>query len=115
MVSCGTVCMFVGILSRSLLGPITLDGVVMMHYVSRIAIVSFLTMLTYKTVLKTFFVLDLDKMASVPERNVMMSLWAVKILFTSAQVSAEVFWRHSHGLHHIKVILHFASISILDR
>ena len=100
VVSCGTVCIYVGILSRLLLGPITLSGVVVMHYVSRIAMVSFLTMLTFKTILKTFFVLDFDKMASIPEGNVMLCLWTVNILLTSAQVSAEVYMRHTRGLHH---------------
>ena len=79
-------CIYAGILNRLLLGPITLAGVVVMHYVSRIAMVSFLTMLTFKTVLKIFFVLDFDRIASMPERNVMMCLWAVNIMLTSAQV-----------------------------
>ena len=62
---------------ENLLRPFSCNGVVAFHYGARVLVVSFLTMLTLKTVVKMFFVVDFDRKSAVPERKVMIWMGVV--------------------------------------
>jgi hypothetical protein len=92
--------LFVGFLVRILLGPFTFAGVVAFHYFTRVTMTSFLTMLTYKTVLNTLFIIDFDKMAAVPEQKVMAWMGVVTSFTTLAHLAEEAVTRNILGLDH---------------
>ena len=62
--------------------------------------VSFLTMLTFKTLLQSLFIMDFDRMAAIPEQRVMVSMMLVTSLSTLAHIGEEVVIRNIRGLDH---------------
>ena len=74
--------------------------VVMCHYGTRITVVSFITMLTFKIFLKTLFIIDFDRMAAIPEKNVLVCLALVTTFCTTAHIAEEMFMRNYLGLDH---------------
>ena len=74
--------------------------VVMCHYGTRITLVSFITMLTFKIFLKTLFIIDFDRMAAIPEKNVLVCLAVVTSLCTFAHIAQEMLIRNFLGLDH---------------
>ena len=81
-------------------GPFTHVGVAALHYGVRITLVCFFSMLTFKTILKTLFILDFQKMTSIPEQTVMVWMGVVTIICTVAHLVQEVVLRQALGLHH---------------
>ena len=100
VVSYCTVVLFVAVLMRIVFGPFNYGGVVALHYWMRIVWSCTLSMLTFKTVLKTLFILDFQKMSSVPEHTLMTWMWVVTAICTMAHLVQEAVLRHTLGLHH---------------
>ena len=100
VLSCCTVLFYLAILMRIMFGPFTYAGVVALHYWTRLTIVCFFSMLTFKTVLKTLFILDFQKMTSISEHTLMMWMWVVTGICTVAHLVQEAVLRHTLGLHH---------------
>ena len=57
-------------------------------------------MLTFKTVLKTLFIIDFDRMAEVPEEKVMVWMVVVTSVCTLAHLGEEAILRNIRGLDH---------------
>ena len=95
-----TILLYLSSMMRLLVGPFAYAGVVVVHYWSRITIVSFETMLTFKTILTTLFILDFNRMASIPEKRVIYCMWMVTFFFTTAHLVHEITLRHTLGYHH---------------
>ena len=57
-------------------------------------------MLTFKTVLKTFFIIDFDRMAAVPEEKVMVWMVVVTSICTLSHLGEEAITRNLLGLDH---------------
>ena len=95
-----TMLSYLSILLRLLVGPITYAGVVVVHYWIRISIVSFVTMLTFKTVLTTLFIIDFNRMTSIPENRVLHCMWLVTFFCTMIHLVHEFTLRHTFGYHH---------------
>ena len=70
------------------------------HYYTRFTVVSLLTMLTFKTILKTLFIVDFDRMAAIPEEKVIRWMVVVTSLCTLAHLGEEAVIRNIHGLDH---------------
>ena len=100
VVSCCTTFLYLGILLRILCGPFAYSGVVAYHYGTRVTMVSFITMLTFKTVLKSLFILDFDRMAAIPEQKVMVFMVLVTFLSNLVHIGEEVVIRNIRGLDH---------------
>ena len=100
VVSYCTVLLYLAILMRIMFGPFTYAGVVALHYWTRLTILCFFSMLTFKTVLKTLFILDFPKMTSIPEQTVMMWMWVVTSICAMAHLVQEAVLRHALGIHH---------------
>ena len=105
MLSCQVYCcctniLYLFILLRLMFGPFTYAGVVIVHYWVRITLVSFLTMLTFKTVLTTLFIIDFNRMTSIPEKSVIHFLWMITLIFTMGHLGVEMTLRESLGYHH---------------
>ena len=100
VVSCCTILMNFVVLVRILLGPYTYAGVVAFHYLQRITIVSYLTMIIFKMVMKTLFIIDFDKMASLSEQNVMVCMGVVTSVVTLIHLVLEALTRNNRGLDH---------------
>jgi hypothetical protein len=62
--------------------------------------VSFITMLTFKTVLNICFLIDFDKMAAVSERKVMVVMGLFTSVTTLAHLAEEVVTRNMLDLDH---------------
>ena len=90
----------IGFLLRILLGPFTYAGVVAVHYGSRFTVVSILHMHTFKTGLKTLFIIDFDRMAAVSEKKVMVCMWVFTSICTLAHLAQEAITRNIRGLDH---------------
>ena len=75
---------------RLLVGPFAYAGVVVVHYWTRITIVSFVIMLTFKTILTTLFILDFNRMATIPEKRVIYCMRMVTFFFTMAHLVHEI-------------------------
>ena len=95
-----TILLYLFSMLRLLVGPFTYLGVVVFHYWTRITIVSFVTMLTFKTILTTLFILDFNRMASISEKSVIYCMWLVTFFFTLAHLVHEITLRHTLGYHH---------------
>ena len=101
---------------RILFGTYKYAWVVAYHYFQRIMTVSYLTMITFKIVVKTFFIIDFDKMASVPEQKVIVCMRVITSLVTLIHLGEEALIRNIRGLDHYarwcfniylgKVVLH---------
>ena len=100
VVSICSMLMLLGFLCRILLGPFTYSGVVAWHYLTRITYVSSLTMSTFKTVVRTLFILDFDRMAAIPEERMMMWMCACNTVSVLANLGMETFLRNHQGLDH---------------
>ena len=85
---------------RIMFGPFTYAGVVAFHYLTRITMVSYLTMITFKIVMKTLFIIDFEKMASVPEQKVMACMGVVTSVLTLIHLGLEALVRNIRGLDH---------------
>ena len=83
-----------------MLGPFPYAGVVAFHYLERVGMVSFLTMLSFSRVVKTLFILDFQRVSAVQEKMVMTCMGVVTFFCTSAHVVQEALVRRSRGLHH---------------
>ena len=81
-------------------GPLSYSVVVLFHYGMRITVVSFITIITFKMFLKTLFIIDFDRMAAIPEKNVLVCLVLVTSLCTLAHIAEEMFVRNNLGLDH---------------
>ena len=100
MTSTNIVLLFIAFISRICLGPFTNAGVVAFHYGTRVTFVSFITMLTFKTVLNICFLIDFDKMAAVSERKVMVVMGVFTSVTTLAHLAEEVVTRNMLDLDH---------------
>ena len=100
VVFCCIIVFHLGVLLRIVYGPLSYNVVVLFHYGSRITVVSFITMLTFKIFLKTLFIIDFDRMAAIPETNVLFCLTFVTSLCTLAHIGEEMFLRNFLGLDH---------------
>ena len=87
-------------LIRILYGPLPLFGAVAFHYGKRILGVSFLTMLSFKTIVHTLFVIDFDRMATMGETGMIIGLGLTTSTFTLAHVAMEALLRNHLGLEH---------------
>ena len=92
--------LFLGTALRILFGPTSYFGVIAYHYLQRIAMMSFMTMLTFKIVVKTMFILDFDRMAMVSEKKMIMCMTVTTTIFTLAHISAEALLRNHRKLDH---------------
>lgn len=88
------------VLFRILFGPFGYFGVVAFHYGIRICTVSFMTMLSFKIIVQTLFVIDFDHMASMGETGMMTALGAFTTTFTVVHVVMESILRNHRGLQH---------------
>ena len=95
-----TILLYLSSMMRLLVGPFAYAGVVVVHYWSRITIVSFETMLTFKTILTTLFILDFNRMATIPEKRVIYCMWMVTFFFTMSHLVHEFTLRHTLGYLH---------------
>ena len=100
VVFCCIIVLYLIILLRIVYGPLLYNVVVLFHYGIRISVVSFITMLTFKIFLKTLFIIDFDRMAAIPETNVLFCLTFVTSLCTLAHIGEEMFLRNFLGLDH---------------
>ena len=57
-------------------------------------------MLTFKTILTTLFILDFNRMTSIPEKSVINFMWMVTTFFTMANLGLEITLRQKLGYHH---------------
>ena len=62
--------------------------------------VSFLTMLTFKTILTTLFILDFNRMTSITEKSVINFMWMITMILNLAHVGLEITLRQSLGINH---------------
>ena len=92
--------LYLVLLGRIMLGPFPYAGVVAFHYLERVGMVSFLTMLSFSRVVKTLFILDFQRMSAVPEKMVMTCMGVITFFCTSAHVVQEALVRRSRGLDH---------------
>ena len=69
-------------------------------YCYRISLVSLITMLTFKTVLTILFILDFNRMTSIPEKIVIRFMWMITSIFTLAHLGHEITLRQTLGYHH---------------
>ena len=92
--------LYLAVLGRIMSGPFPYAGVVAFHYLERVGMVSFLTMLSFSRVVKTLFILDFQRMSAVPEKMVMTCMGVVTFFCTSAHVVQEALVRRSRGLDH---------------
>ena len=90
----------IGMLLRILLGPFPYFVVVAFHYWIRIITVSFVTMLSFKIVVQTLFILDFDRMAMVAEARMMFGMGACTTSLTLIHVVMEALPRNHRGLEH---------------
>ena len=100
VVSFFSISLYIALLLRILFGPFSYNGVVAFHYVTRVLVVSFLTMLSFKTVVNTFFIVDFDRMSAVAEKKVMIWMGAVTAICTLTHVVEEAVTRQAKGLDH---------------
>ena len=97
---CFTLVLYLTILLRLIVGPFTNAGVVFLHYWVRIMLVSFLNMLTFKTILTTLFILDFNRMTLIPEKSVINFMWMITTIFTLANLGLEITLRQTLGYQH---------------
>ena len=97
---CCTILFYVFILLRLIIGPFTYAGVVVVHYWVRITLVSFLIMLTFKTFLKILFILEFNRMTSIPDNIIIRFMWMSTSIFTLAHMGLEITTREKLGYHH---------------
>ena len=100
VVICCIIVLKIIFLLRILLGPLSYNVVVMVHYGTRITVVSFITMMTFKIFLKTLFIIDFNRMTAIPEKNVLVCLALVTIFCILAHIAEEMFLRNYLGLDH---------------
>ena len=98
--STNIILLFIAFILRICLGPFTIAGVVAFHYATRVTFVSFIMMLTYKTVLNIGFLIDFDKMAAVAEKKVMVVMGVFTSVTTLAHLAEEVVTRNILELDH---------------
>ena len=91
---------FSAVLLRILLGPFSYSGVVAFHYWIRVTGTSFLAMITFKTLLRTCFILHFDKMTAISEENVIIMMGIFTSIFTITFLVWEVLLRQHLGLDH---------------
>jgi hypothetical protein len=70
-----SVSLYLVFLLRIIVGPFPYAVVVAYHYGTRVTGVSFLSMLIFKIILKTYFIIDFNRMTSVSEKK-LMKLWS---------------------------------------
>ena len=85
---------------RIIFSPLPYLGIVAYHYLWRITMVSFMTMLTFKIVVKTLFILDFERMAMVSEQRMMMSMGAITTIIIVIHLAAEALLRNHRNLDH---------------
>ena len=95
-----TILFYLFILLRLIIGPFTYAGVVVVHYWVRMTMVSFLTMLTFKTVLKILLILEFNRMTSIPENTIICFMWMITLIFTLAHLWLEMTLRRTLGYQH---------------
>ena len=98
--SCWTILFHFANLLRILIGPFPYTGVVAVHYGCAVATLSCITMGTFKTILKTLFLLDFNRMISISEKKVMICFLAVTSTSTLAILMQEITVRQRLGIHH---------------
>ena len=98
--SCWTILFHFSNLLRILIGPFPYTGVVAVHYGCAVATLSCITMGTFKTILKTLFLLDFNRMISISEKKVMICFLAVTSTSTLAILMQEITVRQRLGIHH---------------
>ena len=99
LTTCGIVLYF-GLLFRILHGPLPSFAAVAFHYGIRIILVTLLTMLTFKIIVKILFILDFDRMTMIPESTIMCFLCACTTFSIVSHVALEVLLRNLRGLQH---------------
>ena len=100
VVSFCIIALYFVVMMRILFGPLSYNLVVLFHYGSRITMVSFVTMTTFKMFLKTLFIINFERMAAISEKNVLVCLVLVTFFCTSAHIAEEIFIRQFLGLDH---------------
>ena len=100
VVSVCSLLMLLGFLFRILLGSFSYSGVVAWHYLSRFFFVSFLAMSTFKTVIRTLFILDFDRMSAIPEERMMIWMYVCTTIPVLSHLGIEAFLRNQQGLDH---------------
>ena len=100
VVSCCIIVLHQIVILRILIGPLSYNVLVLYHYGVRITVISFITMITFKLFLKTLFIIDFDRMAAIPENNVLVCLALVTSFCTLAHIAEEMFIRNFLGLDH---------------
>ena len=81
-------------------GPFSYNGVAAFLYGTQVLVVSFLTMLSFKTVINTFFIVDFERMSAVDERKVMIWMGVVTSVCTLTHMLEEAATRNAKGLDH---------------
>ena len=97
--ACCTIVYYFALLIRIMLGPFTYYGVVAVHYGTRLTLLSFITIITCRTVLKTLFIMDFNRMISISEQKVMVIMWMLTSIISLTQLGLEAITRHLVGLH----------------
>ena len=95
-----TICLYLGVLWRLLFGPLPYNFVVFYHYETRITLVSYLTMLSFKMVLKTLFIIDFDRTSTLADKNVIFCLASVTLFSNLILQGIEMIIRNIFGLDH---------------
>ena len=85
---------------RFTIGPVSYLGIVAYHYIFRLSMVSFMTMLTFKIVVKTLFILDFERMAMVSEQRMMTAMGVFTTILIVIHSAAEAWLRNHRNLEH---------------
>ena len=85
---------------RITIGPVSYLGIVAYHYIFRLSMVSFMTMLTFKIVVKTLFILDFERMAMVSEQRMMAVMGVFTTILIVIHSAAEAWLRNHRNLDH---------------
>ena len=100
MVSFYSALIYLGHLRRILFGPFPYLWVVVYHYLIRVNLVSFMTMQTFKIVVKTMFILDFDRMTMISEKNMLMGMGVCTTISNLIHVAGEALLRNHRKLEH---------------
>ena len=105
------------LLVRITFGPFPEPGLVFYHYLIRAFVVSFLVMLSFKNILKIFFLIDFERMSSVPEKYVMVCMSITVCSGTFAHLAHEAVVRSSRQLKHYgrsEIFTYLGKVSLKD-
>ena len=95
-----TVLLYCFFLVRILHGPFSVAVVVIHHYLERLLVVSFITMITFNRIIKTLFIIDFQKISLVPEHKVVGLFCFLTAITSCHYLLQEAVIRHLRGLNH---------------